>query len=77
MNWTAYLLMCFRHGAFITMTITLASIAVGAMLAFIFGILRVGEDRSPAVALCYTEVFPRTSLSVQLSGFTMRCRSSA
>ncbi|WP_018900938.1 ectoine/hydroxyectoine ABC transporter permease subunit EhuC [Rhizobium sp. 2MFCol3.1] len=69
MNWTAYLPMLW-HGAFITMTITLASIAVGAMLAFIFGILRVeGGPVLSAVALCYTEVFRGTSLFVQLFWF--------
>ncbi|MFS2154929.1 ectoine/hydroxyectoine ABC transporter permease subunit EhuC [Rhizobium sp. Rhizsp42] len=69
MNWTAYLPMLW-HGAFITMTITLASIAVGAMLAFIFGILRVeGGPILSAVALCYTEVFRGTSLFVQLFWF--------
>ncbi|MET3857958.1 ectoine/hydroxyectoine ABC transporter permease subunit EhuC [Rhizobium sp. OAE497] len=69
MDWTAYLPMLW-HGAFITMTITLASIAVGAVLAFIFGILRVeGGPILSAVALCYTEVFRGTSLFVQLFWF--------
>lgn len=69
MNWTAYLPMLW-HGAFITVTITLASIAVGAVLAFIFGILRVeGGPILSAVALCYTEVFRGTSLFVQLFWF--------
>ncbi len=69
MNWTAYLPMIW-HGAMITMTITLASIAVGAMLAFIFGILRVeGGPILSAIALCYTEVFRGTSLFVQLFWF--------
>lgn len=40
MDWTAYLPMLWK-GATVTMTITLAAIAVGAALAFFFGILRV------------------------------------
>lgn len=69
MNWTAYLPMI-GHGAMITMTITLASIAVGAVLAFVFGIMRVeGGPALRAVALCYTELFRGTSLFVQLFWF--------
>jgi polar amino acid transport system permease protein len=69
MDWTAYLPMLWQ-GATVTMTITLASIAIGAMLAFFFGILRVeGGPILSAVALCYTEVFRGTSLFVQLFWF--------
>lgn len=69
MDWTAYLPMIF-HGAMVTMTITLASIAVGVVLAFVFGILRVeGGPILSKVALCYTEVFRGTSLFVQLFWF--------
>jgi polar amino acid transport system permease protein len=69
MDWTAYLPMLWQ-GAFVTMTITLASIAVGAVLAFVFGIMRVeGGPILSTVALCYTEVFRGTSLLVQLFWF--------
>ncbi|MBO3761485.1 ectoine/hydroxyectoine ABC transporter permease subunit EhuC [Ciceribacter sp. L1K22] len=69
MDWTAYLPMLWQ-GAVVTMTITLASIVVGAALAFFFGILRVeGGPILSAVALCYTEVFRGTSLLVQLFWF--------
>jgi polar amino acid transport system permease protein len=69
MDWTAYLPMLWQ-GAVVTMTITLASIAVGAVLAFFFGILRVeGGPVLSAIALCYTEVFRGTSLFVQLFWF--------
>ncbi len=69
MDWTAYLPMLWQ-GTVVTMTITLASIAVGAVLAFFFGILRVeGGPILSAVALCYTEVFRGTSLFVQLFWF--------
>jgi polar amino acid transport system permease protein len=57
-------------GATVTMTITLAAIAVGAALAFFFGILRVeGGAILSGIALCYTEVFRGTSLFVQLFWF--------
>lgn len=69
MDWTAYLPMLWQ-GAVVTMTITLASIAVGTVLAFFFGILRVeGGPILSAIALCYTEVFRGTSLFVQLFWF--------
>lgn len=69
MDWTAYLPMLWQ-GAVVTMTITLASIAVGVVLAFFFGILRVeGGPVLSAIALCYTEVFRGTSLFVQLFWF--------
>lgn len=69
MDWTAYLPMLWR-GATVTMTITLAAIAVGAALAFFFGILRVeGGAILSRIALCYTEVFRGTSLFVQLFWF--------
>ncbi|MDM9625276.1 ectoine/hydroxyectoine ABC transporter permease subunit EhuC [Rhizobium sp. S152] len=69
MSWTAYLPMLWQ-GAVVTMTITLASIAAGAVLAFFFGILRVeGGPILSAIALCYTEVFRGTSLFVQLFWF--------
>lgn len=69
MGWTAYLPMLWQ-GAVVTMTITLAAIAVGTVLAFVFGILRVeGGPLLSAVALCYTEVFRGTSLLVQLFWF--------
>ncbi|MFN7025732.1 MAG: ectoine/hydroxyectoine ABC transporter permease subunit EhuC [Pseudorhizobium sp.] len=69
MDWSAYLPMILQ-GAGVTMTITLASIVVGALLAFVFGILRVeGGPILSAVALCYTEVFRGTSLLVQLFWF--------
>ncbi|MDP9588173.1 UNVERIFIED_ORG: polar amino acid transport system permease protein [Shinella zoogloeoides] len=69
MDWTAYLPMLWQ-GAFVTMTITLASIAVGAVLAFVFGIMRVeGGPILSTIALCYTEVFRGTSLLVQLFWF--------
>lgn len=69
MDWTAYLPMLWQ-GAFVTMTITLASIAIGAVLAFVFGIMRVeGGPILSTIALCYTEVFRGTSLLVQLFWF--------
>lgn len=69
MDWTAYLPMLWQ-GAVVTISITLASIAVGAVLAFFFGILRVeGGPILSAIALCYTEVFRGTSLFVQLFWF--------
>nr|CAD6425606.1 ectoine/hydroxyectoine ABC transporter permease subunit EhuC [Rhizobium sp. Q54] len=69
MDWTTYLPMLWQ-GAGVTMTITLASIAIGAVLAFMFGILRVeGGPILSTVALCYTEVFRGTSLFVQLFWF--------
>lgn len=69
MGWTAYLPMLWQ-GAIVTMTITLASIAIGAVLAFVFGILRVeGGPILSAIALCYTGVFRGTSLFVQLFWF--------
>jgi polar amino acid transport system permease protein len=69
MDWTAYLPMVWQ-GATVTMTITLAAIVVGTVLAFFFGILRVeGGPFLSAVALCYTEVFRGTSLLVQLFWF--------
>lgn len=69
MNWTAYLPMLWQ-GAVVTMTITLAAIAVGVILAFVFGILRVeGGPILSTIALCYTEVFRGTSLFVQLFWF--------
>jgi len=69
MDWTAYLPMLWQ-GATVTMTITLAAIAAGAVFAFFFGILRVeGGPILSAVALCYTEVFRGTSLFVQLFWF--------
>ena len=69
MDWTAYLPMLWK-GATVTMTITLAAIAVGAALAFFFGILRVeGGPILSGIALCYTEVFRGTSLFVQLFWF--------
>lgn len=69
MDWTAYLPMLWQ-GAIVTMTITVAAIIVGAVLAFFFGILRVeGGSILSAVALCYTELFRGTSLLVQLFWF--------
>lgn len=69
MDWTAYLPMIWQ-GAVVTMTITVAAIVVGAMLAFLFGILRVeGGPVLSTIALCYTEVFRGTSLLVQLFWF--------
>ena len=69
MDWTAYLPMLWQ-GAVVTMTITLAAIAIGVLLAFVFGILRVeGGPILSAIALCYTEVFRGTSLFVQLFWF--------
>ena len=69
MDWSAYLPMILQ-GAGVTMTITLASIVVGALLAFVFGILRVeGGPVLSTISLCYTEVFRGTSLLVQLFWF--------
>ncbi|HEV7436163.1 ectoine/hydroxyectoine ABC transporter permease subunit EhuC [Pseudorhizobium flavum] len=69
MDWSAYLPMILQ-GAGVTMTITLASIVIGAALAFFFGILRVeGGPMLSTIALCYTEVFRGTSLLVQLFWF--------
>ncbi|WP_395516825.1 ectoine/hydroxyectoine ABC transporter permease subunit EhuC [Pseudorhizobium flavum] len=69
MDWSAYLPMILQ-GAGVTMTITLASIVIGAALAFFFGILRVeGGPVLSTIALCYTEVFRGTSLLVQLFWF--------
>ena len=69
MDWTAYLPMLLQ-GAGVTMTITLAAIAVGTCLAFIFGLMRVeGGPVLSTIALCYTEVFRGTSLLVQLFWF--------
>lgn len=69
MEWSAYLPMLMK-GAGVTMTITVAAIAIGALLAFVFGILRVEGGRVlSTIALCYTEVFRGTSLLVQLFWF--------
>ena len=69
MDWAAYLPMLWQ-GAVVTMTITLAAIAVGIVFAFVFGIMRVeGGPILSTVALCYTEVFRGTSLFVQLFWF--------
>ncbi len=69
MEWSAYLPMLMK-GAGVTITITLAAIAIGALLAFVFGILRVEGGRVlSTIALCYTEVFRGTSLLVQLFWF--------
>lgn len=69
MDWMAYLPMLLK-GAGVTMTITLAAIAIGTCLAFIFGLMRVeGGPVLSAIALCYTEVFRGTSLLVQLFWF--------
>ncbi|WP_312794562.1 ectoine/hydroxyectoine ABC transporter permease subunit EhuC [Tianweitania sp.] len=69
MTWTAYLPMLWQ-GAVVTMTITLAAIILGVILAFVFGILRVeGGPILSKIALCYTEVFRGTSLLVQLFWF--------
>jgi len=69
MDWTAYLPMLWK-GAMVTMSITLAAIACGAVLAFFFGILRAeGGPILSTVALCYTELFRGTSLFVQLFWF--------
>ena len=69
MDMTAYLPMMWQ-GAVVTMTITLAALVVGTVLAFFFGILRVeGGPILSAIALCYTEVFRGTSLLVQLFWF--------
>ncbi|MCK8779567.1 ectoine/hydroxyectoine ABC transporter permease subunit EhuC [Rhizobium sp. NTR19] len=69
MDWGAYLPMILK-GAGVTMTITLASIVVGTLLAFFFGILRVeGGPVLSTIALCYTELFRGTSLLVQLFWF--------
>lgn len=69
MDWTAYLPMLLQ-GAGVTITITLAAIAVGTCLAFIFGLMRVeGGPVLSTIALCYTEVFRGTSLLVQLFWF--------
>lgn len=69
MDWAAYLPMLLQ-GAGVTMTITLAAIAVGTCLAFIFGLMRVeGGPVLSTIALCYTEVFRGTSLLVQLFWF--------
>jgi polar amino acid transport system permease protein len=69
MDWGAYLPMILK-GAGVTMTITLASIVVGTLLAFFFGILRVEGGRVlSTIALCYTELFRGTSLLVQLFWF--------
>lgn len=69
MDWTAYLPMLWK-GAMVTMSITLAAIACGAVLAFFFGILRAeGGPILSMVALCYTELFRGTSLFVQLFWF--------
>jgi ectoine/hydroxyectoine ABC transporter, permease protein EhuC len=69
MDWGSYLPMILK-GAGVTMTITLASIVVGTLLAFFFGILRVEGGRVlSTIALCYTELFRGTSLLVQLFWF--------
>ena len=69
MDWTAYLPMLWK-GAMVTMSITLAAIACGTVLAFFFGILRAeGGPILSTVALCYTEAFRGTSLFVQLFWF--------
>jgi polar amino acid transport system permease protein len=69
MEWVSYLPSLAR-GAFVTAWITLAAIAVGAVLAFAAGIARVEGGRVlSTVALCYTEVFRGTSLLVQLFWF--------
>lgn len=69
MDWMAYLPMLLK-GAGVTMTITLAALAIGTCLAFIIGLMRVeGGPVLSAIALCYTEIFRGTSLLVQLFWF--------
>jgi amine acid ABC transporter, permease protein, 3-TM region, His/Glu/Gln/Arg/opine family len=66
MDWLTYL-PSLAQGALVTAWITLASIAIGAALAFTAGIARVEGGRAVStLALCYTEVFRGTSLLVQL-----------
>lgn len=66
MDWLTYL-PSLAQGALVTAWITLASIAIGAALAFAAGIARVEGGRAVStLALCYTEVFRGTSLLVQL-----------
>lgn len=69
MEWVSYVPSLAR-GALVTASITLAAIAIGAVLAFAAGIARVEGGRiTSTVALCYTEVFRGTSLLVQLFWF--------
>ncbi|WP_448952439.1 ectoine/hydroxyectoine ABC transporter permease subunit EhuC [Labrys neptuniae] len=69
MHWISYL-PALGRGALITAEITLASLAIGAFLAFLAGIVRVEGGRILSIiALCYTELFRGTSLLVQLFWF--------
>ncbi|SCW94989.1 ectoine/hydroxyectoine ABC transporter permease subunit EhuC [Ancylobacter rudongensis] len=69
MPWVSYL-PSLAQGAFVTAWITLAAIAIGAVLAFVAGIARVEGGRAVStLALCYTELFRGTSLLVQLFWF--------
>ncbi len=69
MPWVSYL-PSLAQGALVTAWITLAAIAIGAVLAFVAGIARVEGGRAVStLALCYTELFRGTSLLVQLFWF--------
>ncbi|WP_018388440.1 ectoine/hydroxyectoine ABC transporter permease subunit EhuC [Ancylobacter sp. FA202] len=69
MPWVSYL-PALAQGALVTAWITLAAIAIGAVLAFVAGIARVEGGRAVStLALCYTELFRGTSLLVQLFWF--------
>jgi polar amino acid transport system permease protein len=66
MTWTHYLPALLR-GAEVTAVLAIASMLLGAMLAFAAGIARVAGGRVlSAVALVYIEIFRGTSLLVQL-----------
>ena len=69
MHWISYL-PALAQGAMVTASIALASIVIGAIIAFAIGIMRIeGGPILSTFALCYTELFRGTSLLVQLFWF--------
>jgi polar amino acid transport system permease protein len=69
MTWTQYLVPLLK-GAQVTVTISLASIALGAVFAFAAGIARVSSNRIVSgIAFAYVLLFRGTPLLVQLFWF--------
>ncbi|MDF2812328.1 MAG: ehuC [Microvirga sp.] len=69
MTWTQYLAPLLK-GAQVTVTISLASIAIGAILAFAAGIARISSNRIlSGIAFAYVALFRGTPLLVQLFWF--------
>jgi polar amino acid transport system permease protein len=69
MTWTQYLAPLLK-GAQVTLTISLASIAIGTILAFAAGIARISSNRIlSGIAFAYVALFRGTPLLVQLFWF--------